>query len=39
VPAETVRQLSPTVQALMGYSIHPPFMGHVDGRHPLKSLG
>jgi len=39
VPADTARQLSPTLQALMGYSIHPPFMGHVDGRHPLKSLG
>jgi len=39
VPAKTVRQLSPTLQALLGYSLYPPFMGHVDGRHPLKSLG
>jgi hypothetical protein len=23
---------------LIGYSIHPPFMGHVDGRHPAKLL-
>jgi ectoine hydroxylase-related dioxygenase (phytanoyl-CoA dioxygenase family) len=26
------------LQSMIGYSIHPPFMGHVDGRHPLKSL-
>lgn len=26
------------VQQLLGYSIHPPFMGHVDGRHPAKHL-
>jgi ectoine hydroxylase-related dioxygenase (phytanoyl-CoA dioxygenase family) len=25
-------------QELLGYSIHPPFMGHVDGRHPLTTL-
>jgi hypothetical protein len=25
-------------QELLGYSIHPPFMGHVDGRHPLNVL-
>ena len=26
------------VRELLGYSIHPPFMGHVDGRHPAKQL-
>jgi ectoine hydroxylase-related dioxygenase (phytanoyl-CoA dioxygenase family) len=26
------------VRDLLGYSIHPPFMGHVDGRHPGKRL-
>jgi ectoine hydroxylase-related dioxygenase (phytanoyl-CoA dioxygenase family) len=26
------------LQSLLGYSIHPPFMGHVDGRHPLKAM-
>ncbi len=26
------------VRELLGYSIHPPFMGHVDGRHPGKRL-
>jgi ectoine hydroxylase-related dioxygenase (phytanoyl-CoA dioxygenase family) len=29
----------PVLQSLIGYSIYPPFMGHVDGRHPLKTLG
>ena len=38
VSAETTRRLPPRVQQLLGYSIHPPFMGHVAGRHPLKSL-
>eukprot|EP00466_Bigelowiella_natans_P004086 jgi/Bigna1/129408/aug1.9_g4116 len=22
---------------MIGYSIHPPFIGHVDGQHPLKT--
>lgn len=34
----TVREMSPQMRALVGYSIHPPFMGMVDGRHPLKTL-
>jgi ectoine hydroxylase-related dioxygenase (phytanoyl-CoA dioxygenase family) len=39
VPPDTVRELSPRLRQLLGYSIHPPFMGHVDGRHPEKTLG
>jgi ectoine hydroxylase-related dioxygenase (phytanoyl-CoA dioxygenase family)/AcrR family transcriptional regulator len=35
---ETVRQLSPELRALVGYSIFPPFMGMVDGMHPLRLL-
>lgn len=35
---ETVRDLSPELQALIGYSIYPPFMGMVDGKHPLRLL-
>jgi hypothetical protein len=27
-----------TVQALLGYSIHPPFMGQVSAYHPLTAL-
>lgn len=26
------------IRQLLGYSIHPPFMGHADGRHPAKRL-
>ncbi|SFM71017.1 phytanoyl-CoA dioxygenase family protein [Marinobacter zhejiangensis] len=35
---ETVRGLSPELQALVGYSIYPPFMGMVEGMHPLRTL-
>jgi len=27
------------VQEMLGYSIHPPFMGHVGGVHPKRRLG
>ena len=30
--------LSPRVQSMLGYSIHPPFMGHIDGMHPMRVL-
>ena len=36
-PAEA-RGMSPRVQDLLGYSIHPPFMGHVRGRHPRRLM-
>jgi ectoine hydroxylase-related dioxygenase (phytanoyl-CoA dioxygenase family) len=38
VPNEVARAMSPRVQALLGYSIHPPFMGHVRGLHPRRLL-
>jgi ectoine hydroxylase-related dioxygenase (phytanoyl-CoA dioxygenase family) len=40
VPPEQVRDLvmSPRVRALLGYSIHPPFMGHVGGVHPERLI-
>jgi ectoine hydroxylase-related dioxygenase (phytanoyl-CoA dioxygenase family) len=38
IPAERVRRLSERMQALLGYSIHPPFMGHVEGVHPRRLL-
>lgn len=38
VPPEKARALSPRAQALLGYSIHPPFMGYVDGMHPVRLL-
>ena len=38
IPAERARQLPERVQAFLGYSIHPPFMGHVEGVHPRRLL-
>jgi ectoine hydroxylase-related dioxygenase (phytanoyl-CoA dioxygenase family) len=38
VPREVARGLSARVQELLGYSIHPPFMGHVGGLHPKRRL-
>jgi ectoine hydroxylase-related dioxygenase (phytanoyl-CoA dioxygenase family) len=38
VPRERARALSPRVQALLGYSVHPPFMGHANGLHPRRVL-
>ena len=38
VPRERVRECSEHVQRLLGYSIHPPFMGFVDGMHPKRLL-
>lgn len=38
VPRERTRTLSPRLRALLGYSVHPPFMGQLAGRHPEKSL-
>lgn len=32
------RALPARLQELIGYSIHPPFMGMIDGRHPKKLL-
>jgi ectoine hydroxylase-related dioxygenase (phytanoyl-CoA dioxygenase family) len=36
VPPEAARACSERVRALLGYSIHPPFIGQVDGMHPLR---
>jgi ectoine hydroxylase-related dioxygenase (phytanoyl-CoA dioxygenase family) len=38
VPPETVRQLPERLRELLGYNIRPPFIGYVDGRHPLRTL-
>jgi ectoine hydroxylase-related dioxygenase (phytanoyl-CoA dioxygenase family) len=38
VPREVARGLSERVQELLGYNIHPPFMGHVGGLHPKRLL-
>jgi len=38
VPPEVVATYPERVQQLLGYSIHPPFMGHVNGMHPNRVL-
>jgi ectoine hydroxylase-related dioxygenase (phytanoyl-CoA dioxygenase family) len=38
VPRATVSQLPQRLQELLGYNIYPPFVGYVDGSHPLKVL-
>jgi ectoine hydroxylase-related dioxygenase (phytanoyl-CoA dioxygenase family) len=38
VPPEVARQMPPPLQALLGYSIHPPFMGQLTASHPAKAL-
>lgn len=38
IPKKKVRQMSPRLQSMLGYSVHPPFMGQVTARHPRKVL-
>ena len=38
VSKENAIKLDEEVRRLMGYSIHPPFIGYVDGVHPKKLL-
>ncbi len=38
IAPEKVAQLPLRVQELIGYSIHDPFMGYVDGVHPKRLL-
>jgi ectoine hydroxylase-related dioxygenase (phytanoyl-CoA dioxygenase family) len=38
IPPALVRDMSPRLQALLGYEIMPPFMGHVTASHPAKVL-
>lgn len=39
VPPDIARTLSAKIQNMLGYNIHPPFMGHVNGLHPRRYLG
>ena len=34
----TVREVSEDIRRMLGYSIHPPFIGQVDGMHPKRLL-
>ncbi len=38
IPREQARAMSARVQELLGYSVHPPFMGHASGLHPRRVL-
>jgi len=38
IPPEKAREMSPRLQELLGYSIHPPFMGQLSASHPRKAL-
>jgi len=38
VPADLAEKLPERARELIGYSIHPPFMGYVDGVHPKRLL-
>jgi len=38
IPKEKVASMSPGLQSMLGYSVHPPFMGQVTARHPRKVL-
>jgi len=38
VPPDAARVCSDRMRAMLGYSIHPPFLGHVDGMHPLRLI-
>jgi ectoine hydroxylase-related dioxygenase (phytanoyl-CoA dioxygenase family) len=36
VPPERARDATDRMRSMLGYSIHPPFVGQVDGMHPLR---
>ncbi len=38
VPVDVARQMPPRLQELLGYSIHPPFIGQLTASHPVKAL-
>ena len=31
-------QYSERIRTMLGYGIHPPFMGHINGMHPMREL-
>lgn len=36
VPPEAAAKSTPRQRAMLGYSIHPPFIGQVEGMHPIR---
>lgn len=37
-PRAIVQTLAPDIRRMLGYSVHPPFLGMVDGMHPERLL-
>ncbi|HEY9304238.1 MAG TPA: phytanoyl-CoA dioxygenase family protein, partial [Mycobacterium sp.] len=38
ITRDTARAVSEDLRRMLGYSIHPPFIGQVDGMHPKRLL-
>jgi ectoine hydroxylase-related dioxygenase (phytanoyl-CoA dioxygenase family) len=38
MPPDRARACSPRLRSMLGYNIHPPFIGQVDGMHPLRLI-
>ncbi len=38
VPADVARDMPERLREMLGYSIHPPFMGQLSASHPAKAL-
>ncbi|OBJ23357.1 phytanoyl-CoA dioxygenase [Mycobacterium colombiense] len=38
ISRDIARAVSDDIRRMLGYSIHPPFVGNVDGLHPLRLL-
>ncbi|MEB4210043.1 phytanoyl-CoA dioxygenase family protein [Mycobacterium sp. 94-17] len=38
ISRDIARAVSGDIRRMLGYSIHPPFVGNVDGLHPLRLL-
>lgn len=38
ISRDVVKSVSEDIRRMLGYSIHPPFMGMVDGMHPKRLL-
>lgn len=36
VPPEAAKACTPLGRSMLGYNIHPPFVGQVEGKHPLR---
>jgi ectoine hydroxylase-related dioxygenase (phytanoyl-CoA dioxygenase family) len=38
IPRDVAAAVSPDIRRMLGYSIYPPFLGMVDGMHPVRLL-